>query len=266
MPLPKSAMGCPMDDAAARADGPVDDVHPVGAADQRADPVRRDQAPGRGHLGQGPDRAPAHARGRRDHRAALRPDHPAAGDLRDGAARARARADPRPDERAARRWMEADGAPASATEYGSTSAPAKPRETVDADYVATRPNANGPAFPPGRFRRRRWLAGSARVELDDQVRLHLHRVGHVGELRRAHERARACALVVDLDDSPARRARRCCVASSTSASCFDFSSTSIVSPSLHLVGGDVDPLAVDRTWPWLTNWRAANGVGANFIR
>ena len=39
---------------------------------------------------------------------------------------------------------------------------------------------------------------SARIVFDDEVRLHRHRIGHVGQLRRAHEAA-AHAVVVDLD-------------------------------------------------------------------
>src|SRR5690242_19987250 len=52
--------------AAAPAHGAVDDLYPLGPAQQWPDPIRRTAPPGRRGLRQGSDRTPAHAgRGRR---------------------------------------------------------------------------------------------------------------------------------------------------------------------------------------------------------
>ena len=48
------------------------------------------------------------------------------------------------------------------------------------------------------FRIRAFANNSARVEFDDQARLHLHRIGHVGQLRRAQEFGGHLA-VIDFD-------------------------------------------------------------------
>ena len=69
----------------------------------------------------------------------------------------------------------------------------------------------------------------ARIIFDHQMRLHLHRVGHVGDQRDARERG-AHLGAVDVDIVRHVRSAKAC-ASSTSAICFDFSFTSTTSPT-----------------------------------
>ncbi len=57
-----------------------------------------------------------------------------------------------------------------------------------------------------------------------------------------------------------------CDASSTIASCFDRSFTSIVSPSFTRYDGMFTRRPFTCTWPCEMNCRAANGVIANFMR
>ena len=110
----------------------------------------------------------------------------------------------------------------------------------------------------------RRLETSARIELDHEVRLHLDRVGHLGELRYAAELCRHLR-VVDIDvighvafAEPGRFEHR----------------RKLLRLVLHLdlVPGLERKLAIvtrlpfTLTWPWLTNWRAANTVGTNLAR
>src|SRR5919198_3178418 len=84
---------------------------------------------------------------------------------------------------------------------------------------------------------------SARVELDDEVRLHRHRIGHVGELRRADELA-AAAVVVDLDilgHIALARLRRLEDERHRLGLLRDLDAVAV----LHLEGGDVDAPAID---------------------
>src|SRR5262249_37293621 len=61
------------------------------------------------------------------------------------------------------------------------------------------PSRAGRSPADGRRRRFDWKGcGLARVELDDEVRLHHHRIGHVGQCRRAEQLSRHL-VVVDLD-------------------------------------------------------------------
>ena len=97
----------------------------------------------------------------------------------------------------------------------------------------TRPQA-GAAYEKAARRRlsriRRVEGRLARVELDDQVRFHLHRIRHVGQAGNAGEgrRSSCCGRP---RCSPARRARRAAGLPAPRTSCFDFSRTSITSPA-----------------------------------
>ena len=89
------------------------------------------------------------------------------------------------------------------------------------------------------------LTSVLRVELDDQVRLHLHRIGHVGE-RRARGRTRRSAWSGRRPGIPARRAPASRMASSTSAMLPRALAHADDVAFLHPVGGDVHPPAVHR--------------------
>ena len=57
-----------------------------------------------------------------------------------------------------------------------------------------------------------------------------------------------------------------CWASSTSAIERDFSLTSMTWPGVTRYEAMSTFLPSTVTWPWLTNWRAAQGVGTNLAR
>ena len=139
---------------------------------------------------------------------------------------------------------------------------------VDAKNVSVDAKVDGCAASSPRLRGERAskapTVASARVELDHQVRFHLHRVGHVGDLRDARE-LRGHLLVVDLDV-----VRHVALAQ---AGRFEHQGE-LLGLLLHLdlfvdlepVARNGDAPAVHLTWPWLMNWRAANTVGTNLAR
>src|SRR5680860_1850052 len=107
-------------------------------------------------------------------------------------------------------------------------------------------------------------AGLARVELDDEVRLHHDGVRHVRQGWDARELRRHLA-VVDLDvignvALPALGGLE-----------HQTQILGLVAQLDHVaflaaIARNVHPAAVDLTWPWEMNWRAANTVGTNLAR
>jgi hypothetical protein len=84
---------------------------------------------------------------------------------------------------------------------------------------------------------------AARVELDHQIRFHLHRIGHVGQGRGPNE-GRLHGLGVDVEiigDVALGRRRRLEHDGQVARLLLDLDDIAV----LHLVGGDVDALAVD---------------------
>ena len=106
--------------------------------------------------------------------------------------------------------------------------------------------------------------GSARIEFDDQVRLHPHRIGHFVERRHAGEgRPWRCRRE---RHNRARRARRGSALRSPAPFPAPSGRARSTSPTSTRREAMLHFTPLTRMWPWLTSWRAAQIVGANLAR